>query len=68
MRFAAALPLPESLDDQPATERLSADKQALLGQLLAGEGRSEVGVVLAVGGKDSLAELGVGLMIGRFAA
>ena len=34
--------------------------QALLGQLLAGEGGAEVGVALAVGAQDRLAELGVG--------
>jgi hypothetical protein len=68
VRFPAALPLPESLRDQPTAERLGSDVQTVSGQLLAGEGRSEVGIVLAVGSEDGLAKLVVGLMVGRFTA
>ena len=49
-------------------ERLGPDVQAVFGQLLAGEGGAEVGIMLAVGGEDGLSELGIGLMVGRFAA
>jgi hypothetical protein len=66
VRFPASLPLPQPLGDQATAERLSTDVQALLGQFLAGESGSEVGVMPAVGSEDGLSELGVGLMVGRF--
>jgi hypothetical protein len=68
MGLATTLPLPQPFGDQPAAERLGANVQAVLGQFLAGEGGSEVGVVLAVGSQDGLAKLGVGLVVGRLAA
>jgi hypothetical protein len=42
--------------------------QTVLGQFLAGEGGSEVGIVLAVGSEDGLSKLVVGLVVGRFTA
>src|SRR5262249_33859566 len=68
VRFPASLPLPQSFGNQPATQRLGSDMQTVLGQLLAGKGGSEVGIVLSVGREDGLSELGVGLMVGRFTA
>jgi len=68
MRLAAALTLPHPFGDEPAAERLGADAQPFGGQLLAGEGRSKVGVALPVGGDNGLAEVGVRLMVGRPAA
>jgi hypothetical protein len=56
------------LGHQPTAERLGSDVQTVLGQFLAGEGGSEVGIVLAVGSEDGLSKLGVGLVVGRFAA
>jgi hypothetical protein len=66
VRFSASLPLPESFGHQPTAERLGTDVQTVLGQFLAGEGGSEVGIVLAVGSEDGLSKLVVGLVVGRF--
>jgi hypothetical protein len=67
MGIATALTLPQSLGDQPTTKRLGADVPAFLSQLFAGEGRSKVGIALAVSREDGLAELGVGLVVGGLA-
>jgi predicted RNA binding protein YcfA (HicA-like mRNA interferase family) len=68
MMLATALTLPQPFGDEPAAERLGADVQPFPGQLLAGEGRSKVGVALPVDGENGQAEVGVRLMVGRPAA
>src|SRR5262249_21456946 len=64
VRIAPTPTLPESLGHQPAAQGLGADEQALFGQLLAGQGRAEVGVVPAVGGQDRPAEGAVEAVVG----
>jgi hypothetical protein len=68
VRVAPPSPLPQALGEQPAAERLGKDAQALLGQLLAGEGGAEVGVAPAVGLQNLVPVGGVGAVIGGPAA
>jgi hypothetical protein len=65
---AAPPALPQPRGQQPAPQRLRADGQALLGQLLAGEGGAEVGELPAIGGQDGLAPGGVEPAVGGPAA
>jgi hypothetical protein len=68
-RFPASLPLPQSFGHQPTAERLGTDVQTLFRQLLAGEGGSEVGIVLALGSENGLSgcEQPCGLGLAAFA-
>jgi hypothetical protein len=68
VRVAAALPLPQPLGDQPAAQRLRADRPPLAGQLLGGERGAEVRVAAAVRGQHGPAEARVGLVVGGLAS
>src|SRR5205823_6116429 len=67
MGVVAASALPQPLLDEPAAQRLRADRQALLGELLAGEGGAEVGAAAAVGCQHLAAEGRVEAVVGRSA-
>src|SRR5215472_13754927 len=68
VRVALPVPLPEALGQQPLAQRLRRHGQAALGQLLAGEGGAEVGVIAAVGVEDLLPSGGVDAAVGGPAA
>jgi hypothetical protein len=58
---------PESLGQQPLPQRLDADGEPFLRELLTGQCGSEVGVPCPVGLEDSRSECGFALVVGGLA-
>jgi hypothetical protein len=67
VRVAVPASLPQALGQEPASECLDADVQPLSGELLAGQGGTEVGVTRAVGLENLPAKGGVVTVVGGFA-
>jgi len=68
VRVTLPLRLPQSLGQQPLAQGLRRDDQGALGQLLAGEGGAEVGLVAAVDLEDLASLGGIDAVVGGLAA
>jgi hypothetical protein len=67
MGITLATTLPESFRKEPSPQCLDTNRQSFLGQLLASQCRSEVGITPLVGPQDFGFEAGIVLVVGGFA-